>query len=150
MLIESLASSPDSLSRASSPWLSQLELTSQTSSEYGDYASSTGSVPLSPTSIPLPPVSPSEVAPPEPVHAIVHIKAELEEILERQRKVREDPKHVQGTLHGVDYQFGSHLSKTASARRFSQLNSMVEQDLEEDAVSLEERRRVLVRKVGLL
>lgn len=149
-MTESVSSSPASLSRASSPWPSQLRLSSQASSEYGDYASSTGSVPLSPTSIPLPPVSPSELAPPGPVHAIIHLKAELEEILECQRKLREDTRYVQSRLHGVDHRFGPHLIRAAPARRFFRPSSMVEQVLEDDAVSLEERRRVLVCKVGVL
>lgn len=145
---ESRQSSASSLSRASSPWPSQLRLSSHASSELGDYASSSGSIPLSPTSVPLPPVSPSELAPPEPVHAIVHLKAELEEILECQRKLRSDTRYVQSRLHGVDYRFGPHLISAAPVRRFPG-SSTVEKELEKDAVSLEERRRVLVCKVGV-
>ena len=145
---ESWATNSQPPSRTSYPSPSLTTLSSQASSELEDEESTTVSQSPSPTSVPLPPALPNELAAPKPVHAIIHLKAELENILQCQRNIRNDYAYVHGKLHGVDYQFGPHRIRAVPSREVSrQRFTPVERHLGKDMVKLEARRKELVRKV---
>lgn len=83
------------------------------------------------------------------MHPIIHLKAELEEILDYQRKLRNDSRYVQSRLYSAEYKFGPHLIRAAQTRDVPYPWIPVERNLEEDAAELEARRRELVCEVRL-